>query len=97
MFPNVFGADTARSHPATGVAIRRGHCFAGVLFRFDRSDDSVLLPETVVLNVFSRWKIHTFPGTPPRVVASNVQIGSIRQERTIRFLPLPVRIEKETR
>lgn len=58
MFPDVFAADTARSPLAAGVARQRGHCFAGVLFRFDRRGDTVLLPESVVQCVFKPEKAH---------------------------------------
>ena len=58
MFPDVFAADTARSHLAAGVARQRGQCFAGVLFRFDWMVDNVLLPESVVQCVFKPEKAH---------------------------------------
>ncbi|MGX1501231.1 hypothetical protein [Roseibium aggregatum] len=47
MFPDLFGADKARSHLA-----------AGVLFRFDWMVETVLLPDPVVQCVFKPEKAY---------------------------------------
>lgn len=58
MFPDLFGADKARSHLAAGVARQRGQRFAGVLFRFDWMVDTELLPDPVVQCVFKPEKAY---------------------------------------